>query len=141
MLTRGAIALALFYALQGGRAFAQIDPDDTGQGTRLGLAQQNNSGQVGTVELLANGNEGTLVVVRVFSAPPHRDERARIARARSCREPGASPVLELAPVARGYSRTVVSRGRGGLISGRYIVEVFRAGRRGLERVSCGELRR
>jgi hypothetical protein len=137
---RGAFGFALCCALLRASALAQIDPDDTGEGTRLGLAQQNNSGQVGTVELLANGSEATLVIVRVFSAPSQLAERARIALARSCDDPHARPALDLTPVRGGRSRSVVALSAKRLLTERAIVEVFGPGRRRM-RVSCGELRR
>jgi len=47
MIRTMAIAAALGIVVLAGPAFSQIAPDDSGSGTKLGLAEQNNSGEAG----------------------------------------------------------------------------------------------
>jgi hypothetical protein len=123
-------------------AVAQIDPDDTGQGTKLGLAERHNSGQVGSVTLLVRGPQLTLVVLRVASVPPGRLEPARVSRTRSCsrRARGSAAAWDLAPVTGGVSSSAVPLPVDRLLAGNYLVEVF-ARKGSTVRVSCGELYR
>lgn len=131
-----AAAALLLGALSSSRAQAQIDPDDTGEGHKLGLAAEHNSGQTGTVTVFAGPPGRSEIVIRVASVPAGRSETAQIRRARVC--PGASTGtrLPLSLVESGRSRTAVALDASRLLSGNYIVEVF--ARDGV-RVSCGEL--
>lgn len=128
-------AVALLSGALSTRAQGQIDPDDTGEGHKLGLAAEHNSGQTGTVTLLALERGRTSVVVRIAS-PPQWREIARLRRVRSCRSAGTGTGTPLSLVSSGLSRTTVALATPRLLSGNYIVEVF--ARPGL-RVSCGEL--
>ena len=60
------IALAAALCSTAVIAVAQIAPSDPGLGVKLGMEQQNNSGEVGTVTLFARG-ANTLVDVRCFN--------------------------------------------------------------------------
>jgi hypothetical protein len=138
-------------------ARAQIDPDDTGLGTKLGMAEMNNSGEVGTVTLFDRGRNTTLVVLQLASEPPGRAQRAQIQRGRSCATREPRPAYGLAPAVDGLSRTLVQAPEGKLLSGNYVVAVSAAGVRAgrsarvdagraasavaTHDVSCGELYR
>ena len=122
-------------------AQAQIDPSDRGAGTKLGLAQRDNSGQVGTVSLYAHGTSATLVVVKLSSEPPGRREPATLHRGHSCDAFDARPAYELAPVAHGTSRTIVELPPDRLLSGNYVVNVHASEANPARYVSCGELYR
>jgi hypothetical protein len=120
-------------------ATAQIDPDDTGAGTKLGLASLNNSGQVGTVTLFSHGARATLLVLRIESEPPRQTEAARVRRGRTCGTLNTAAAYPLAPVVDGVSRTVVDAPEAKLLSGNYVVSVHASRRRAARVVSCGEL--
>jgi len=130
-------------------ARAQIDPDDTGLGSKLGMQQMNNSGEVGTVTLYGRGGGATLVVLRLASEPPGRAQPAHIHRGRSCAALDPRPAYGLAPAVNGLSRTLVQAPEDKLLSGNYVVAVSAAsagaGRgarvRPAHDVSCGELYR
>jgi hypothetical protein len=120
-------------------ALAQIDPDDTGAGTKLGMAQQNNSGQTGTVTLFRRGPGATLVVVRLVSESHGRQEPAHIHRGRECDSIDPKPAFGLAPVVNGVSRTLVQAPETKLLSGNYVVNVHASSQNMDRYVSCGEL--
>lgn len=120
-------------------AVAQIDPDDTGAGTKLGMAQQNNSGQVGTVTLFKHGARATLVVVNLRSEVRGRQEPAHIHRGRACDAIDPKPAFGLAPVINGVSRTLVQAPEAKLLSGNYVVNVHASSKNMDHYVSCGEL--
>ncbi|MBD5656454.1 MAG: hypothetical protein IAI50_14910 [Candidatus Eremiobacteraeota bacterium] len=120
-------------------AVAQIDPDDTGAGTKLGMAQQNNSGQTGTVTLFRRGPKATLVVVRLASEARGRQEPAHIHRGRACDSIDPKPAFGLAPVVNGVSRTLVQAPEAKLLSGNYVVNVHASTTNIDHYVSCGEL--
>ncbi len=104
-------------------ARAQIAPDDTGAGTKLGLSAENNSGQTGFVTLYRRGPASTLVVVRVDSEPPGRVEPAHIHRGPECDALDPVPAFPLAPVINGISKTLVKAPADKLLSGNYNVNV------------------
>ena len=120
-------------------AFAQIDPDDSGTGTKLGMAQQNNSGQAGTVTLFRRGARNTLVVVEVVSETQGRSEPAHIHRGHACDALDPKPAFGLAPVVNGTSRTLVKVSESRLLSGNYVVNVHSSAQNMGRYVSCGEL--
>jgi hypothetical protein len=122
-------------------ALAQIDPDDTGLGTKLGMRELNNSGEVGTVTLFGRSGRTTLVVLHLASEPPGRAQPARINRGPSCSTLDPKPAYELAPAINGLSRTLVHAPAGKLLSGNYVVDVRAAHDRMGLAVSCGELYR
>ena len=122
-----------------GGAFAQIDPSDAGLGTKLGMQQENNSGQVGTVTLFRRGNR-TLVDVRVVDEPQGRREPAHIHRGKECDSLDPKPAFGLAPVVNGHSRTLVEYPESRLLSGNYVVNVHSASNPAVY-VSCGQLYR
>ncbi len=142
MLRAVAMAAACLAALLACDASAQIDPDDTGAGTKLGLTQLDNSGQVGTVTLFAHGLHHTLVILDVQSVPAGQREPARIRRGHFCRTVPLHliPAVALNDVAAGASRSEVAVATGTLLSGNYLVEVF-GSRHGPRRVTCGRLYR
>ena len=134
-------ATACALALVARPALAQIDPSDSGAGTKLGLAQRNNSGQVGTVTLFAHGANATLVVLRLASEPAGRREPAMVHRGRSCDAMNVRPAFALAPVIGGASRTIVELPPSRLLSGNYVVDVRASDTDPSRSVSCGELYR
>jgi hypothetical protein len=136
-----AFAVVLATLASASAALAQIDPDDTGSGTKLGMQQQNNSGEVGTVTLYRHGPHATLVVVSVASEPQGRAQPAHIHRGHSCATLDPKPAFGLAPAMNGVSRTIVQAPEEKLLSGNYVVNVH-ASTTQIERyVSCGELYR
>ncbi len=132
---------ALLAALGSASAFAQIAPDDSGRGTKLGMAQMSNSGEVGTVTLFPHRTDATLVVVRLASAPPGRAQPAHIHRGHSCDTADPTPAYLLAPVVNGVSRTIVEAPEAKLLSGNYVIDVHDSSGRLGRYVSCGELYR
>lgn len=122
-------------------ALGQIDPDDTGLGTKLGMQEMNNSGEVGTVTLYGRSRETTLVVLRLDSEPPGRAQPAHIQRGRSCATRDPRPAFALAPAVAGLSRTLVQAPERKLLSGNYVVNVRASDRRPWHDVACGELYR
>jgi len=119
-------------------AIAQIDPDDAGAGTKLGMAQQNNSGQPGTVTLFTRG-KNTLVVIALTGESQGRNEPAHIHRGKDCDSLDPKPAFGLAPVINGVSRTLVKAPESRLLSGNYVVNVHSSAQNITHYVSCGEL--
>jgi hypothetical protein len=134
-----AAALATFGTTLG--AEAQIDPDDSGLGTKLGIEEQNNSGEVGTVTLFPHGRAATLVVVRLESAPPGRAQPVDLYRGHACGAIDPKPAYGLAPATNGLSRTIVRAPQEKLLSGNYVLDVHAANVRTAREVACGELHR
>jgi hypothetical protein len=132
--------LALPFVACATAAFAQIAPDDTGSGTKLGLSQQNNSGQTGFVTLFRRGNGGTLVVIKIDSEPPGRAEPAHIHRGADCDSLDPKPAFPLAPVINGNSRTIVQASEDKLLSGNYDINVHSSVHPDVS-FSCGHLYR
>ncbi len=129
-----ALALVVFPAL----ASAQIDPDDSGSGTKRGMAEQNNSGQPGTVTLFSRGTS-TLVVVNLTGESHGHTEPAHIHRGHDCDSLDPKPAFGLAPVVNGVSRTLVKAPESRLLSGNYVVNVHASAQNMKRYVSCGEL--
>lgn len=129
-----ALALVVFPAL----ASAQIDPDDSGAGTKRGMAQQNNSGQPGTVTLFSRG-ASTLVVINLTGQSRGYIEPAHIHRGHDCDSLDPKPAFGLAPVVNGVSRTLVKAPESRLLSGNYVVNVHASAQNIKRYVSCGEL--
>jgi hypothetical protein len=129
-----ALALVVFPAL----ASAQIDPDDSGSGTKRGMAQQNNSGQPGTVTLFSRG-ASTLVVINLTGQSRGYIEPAHIHRGHDCDSLDPKPAFGLAPVVNGVSRTLVKASESRLLSGNYVVNVHASAQNIKRYVSCGEL--
>jgi hypothetical protein len=135
-----AFSAALFGAtVFAGAAFCQIDPDDTGAGTKLGMAEQNNSGETGTVTLFRRGTGSTLVILDIHSEPPGRQQPAHIHRGHDCSSIDPKPAYGLAPVINGISKTLVHAPEGKLLSGNYVVNVHASTQQIGIYVSCGEL--
>jgi len=142
MKFRSLLFVAGFFALaRTTPAVAQIDPDDTGLGTKLGMQQQHNSGEVGTVTLYRRGSASTLVVLQIASEPPGRSQPAHIHRGRSCEASEPKPAYGLAPAINGVSRTLVEAPEAKLLSGNYVVKVDASSGLPGRYVSCGELYR
>ncbi len=136
------IALAAAFAgvlAMTGSAIAQIDPDDSGLGTKRGMAAQNNSGESGSITLFKRGEKTTLVVVNVVSEPAGRNQPAHIHRGHACDSLDPKPAFGLAPVVNGVSRTLVKVPEARLLSGNYVVNVHSSASNMTRYVSCGEL--
>ena len=129
-----ALALVLVPAL----VSAQIDPDDTGSGTKLGMSEQNNSGQPGAVTLFSRGTS-TLVVINLTGESKGHTEPAHIHRGHDCDSIDPKPAFGLAPVVNGVSQTLVKAPESRLLSGNYIVNVHASAQNIKRYVSCGEL--
>ncbi len=130
----GSLGLALPVA-----GLSQIGPTDSGAGTKLGLAEQNNSGEVGTVTLFSRGPSNTLVVIRLAQEPAGRQQPAHIHRGHSCAAIDPKPAYGLAPVIDGLSKTLVNAPESKLLSGNYVVNVHASSINMGRYVSCGEL--
>ena len=132
------VALALLSALTPVAAAAQPFPDDAGAGIKRGIAELNNSGQVGTVTLFGHGG-GTAIVISVNGVAPRRVESVRLYRGMDCDalQPPARYIL--ADLKNGVSRTVVSLSGARLLSGNYNVVIFSSTRRGAPPAACGHL--
>jgi hypothetical protein len=140
MIRTTAIAAALVAAIALGRpALSQISPTDTGAGTKLGMSQQNNSGETGTVTLFRRGPSKTLVVLNIQSEPPGRQQPAHIHRGKECSAIDPKPAYGLAPVINGVSKTIVDAPKDKLLSGNYVVNVHASSQNIGHYVSCGEL--
>jgi hypothetical protein len=124
MTSRSAALCAALLAIALGRAAgAQIAPNDSGAGTQLGLSEENNSGQTGTVTLFRRGSSSTLVVIALTSEPPGKAEPAHIHRGPDCDTLDPVPTYPLAPVINGVSKTLVKAPADKLLSGNYDVNV------------------
>jgi len=132
------IALAGTLGFGTSGALAQIAPDDSGAGTKRGIQEVNNSGQVGTVTLFRHG-ESTLVVIELHSVPAGRREPAHIHRGRDCDSLDPNPAFGLAPVVNGVSRTIVHYSEDKLLSGNYSVNVHASDSDLKHYVACGHL--
>jgi hypothetical protein len=119
--------------------FSQLGPTDAGIGIKLGLAQRNNSGEVGDVTLVERGASTTLVIIRLAQEPDGRQQPAHIHRGRDCATLDPKPAYGLAPVIDGVSKTLVNAPIGKLLSGNYVVNVHASARNMTQYVSCGEL--
>jgi hypothetical protein len=142
MLRPSLIAIATTAAIAG-PALAQVAPDDSGTGTKLGMRELNNSGQTGTVTLFARGNQ-TLVLLKITSAMG-RTEAAHIHRGHtadgqpnSCDNLDPTPAYVLHPVVNGRSATLVTASEEKLLSGNYVINVHSQNDLA-HYVSCGEL--
>ena len=131
------MAAALAFGASG--ALAQIAPDDSGAGTKRGIQELNNSGQVGTVTLFRHGDNKTLVVIELHSVPAGRREPAHIHRGQSCDNIDPKPAFGLAPVVNGISRTIVEYPEDKLLSGNYSVNVHASDTQLSHYVACGHL--
>ena len=109
MIRTLASTLALVLALGlGGAANAQTnasDPIDTDSGFELGIAQQNNSGEIGTVTLYkSHSGARTLVVISMHGTPAGIAQPAHIHRG-TCDNLNPVPTWPLHNVVNGQSRT------------------------------------
>jgi hypothetical protein len=119
---------------------AQIAPDDSGRGIQLGMLEESNSGQVGTVTLFQRGNS-TLVVIDLQNEPAGHREPAHIHRGQSvtCDDINPKPAIGLADVVNGRSRTLVQAPVAKLLSGNYTVNVHISASNLAHYVSCSHL--
>ena len=134
-----AVAVTLTFA---GAVQAQIAPNDTGAGVQLGMLEENNSGQVGSVTLFARGKT-TLVVIDLHSEPAGCHEPAHIHRGKSvtCDDIDPKPAYGLADIVNGHSRTIVQAPIDKLLSGNYSVNAHASAQNLAHYVSCGHLYR
>jgi hypothetical protein len=135
------IALTLAFATP---ALAQLPPGDQGLGTKLGMRELNNSGQVGEMTLFKHGPNETLVVLKLDSANG-KTEAAHIHRGHtqpgqenSCDNLDPKPTFVLHPVVNGRSATLVKASEDRLLSGNYVINVHSQSNLA-HYVSCGEL--
>lgn len=129
------VALALCL---GGTASAQMNPNDAGRDTKLGVQQLNNSGQIGTVTLARRGTK-TLVRVALEGAPPGRIEAAAIHRGADCERVSAAPIYVVGPIKNGRGAALVSASKERLLSGNYSIMVYGGIQASSRSVACGHL--
>jgi hypothetical protein len=143
-MTFRSIAIGSFLAgalcFAGGSVQAQISPDDSGAGIRVGMLEESNSGQVGDVTLFKRGNS-TLVVLDIKGEPAGHREPAHVHRGHSvtCEDINPKPAFGLADVVNGHSRTLVKYSEDSLLSGNYTVNVHISASNLAHYVSCGHL--
>ncbi len=143
MIRTLASTLALVLALGlGGAANAQTnasDPIDTDSGFELGIAQQNNSGEIGTVTLYkSHSGARTLVVISMHGTPAGIAQPAHIHRG-TCDNLNPVPTWPLHNVVNGQSRTWLDVPREKILSGNYSVNVHRSTTNLKLYVACGHL--
>jgi hypothetical protein len=118
-------------------ATAQV-PGDQGLGTRLGIEQQNNSGEVGEVTLFSRGPNRTLVVLNIQGAP-HYPQPAHVHRGTDCDRLDPVPAYPLNNVVNGHSSTIINASMNRLLSGNYSVNVHHSTANLRRYVACGHL--
>jgi hypothetical protein len=133
-----ALGFALATALCSTAVVAVAQISDAGAGVKLGMADQNNSGEVGTVTLFEHG-ANTLVDLRIFSEPAGHSQPAHIHRGKSCQTLDPKPAFALTPVVNGRSQTLVHYPLAKLTSGNYVVNVHISQKNIMHYVSCGHL--
>lgn len=121
-------------------ASAQSYPGDPGAGTQRGIAQLNNSGQVGTVTLFRS-RTSTRIVIAMEGTPPSRAQSVRLYRGPDCDTLSPAPTYFLADLHGGLSRSIVAPDEDKLLSGNYNVVVFANNKRGAPASACGHLYR
>lgn len=131
-------ATLAFALTLGGVASAQIDPDDAATGTKLGVQQLNNSGQIGSVTLYRRGSK-TLVRVAVEGAPAGRVQAVAIHRGRDCETMAPSPAYVLGPLKNGRGSALVNAHEDTLLSGNYSVMIYGGTQASARSVACGHL--
>jgi Cu/Zn superoxide dismutase len=121
----------------GGSASAQISPNDTGSGFKLGIQELNNSGQIGSVTLYRRGTK-TLVAVAVDGAPG-RPEAVTIHRGADCENVSAGATWRLNDLTRGHGSTLLDAPPAKLLSGNYSLLVYGGTSPNSHAVACGHL--
>ena len=136
------LALGAMLALGVAAAQAQIAPGDSGAGIKLGMLEQQNSGQVGEVTLYPRGAR-TLVVIDIKGEPAGNREPAHVHRGKSitCDDVDPKPAYALHDVVSGRSTTLVQAPIDKLLSGNYSVNVHWSAQHIPHYVSCGHLYR
>jgi hypothetical protein len=132
-------AIAAIAICLGGVASAQINPNDSGFGTKLGLMQLNNSGQIGAVTFFAHGHK-TLARVQIEGAG-YRLEAVAIHRGTDCDSLAMPAAYTLSPLRHGTSTSFIDAPESKLLSGNYNVVVFSSTKPGGRPVACGHLYR
>jgi len=132
MLAVVAIALSL-----GGTAVAQTAPGDPGSGTKLGVQQLNNSGQIGSVTLFNRG-ASTLVAVSIDGVGG-RVEAVTIHRGADCDTVDPKAVYRLSDIKGGRSTSRVNATQDRLLSGNYSLIVYSGTQSSAHAVACGHL--
>ena len=143
MIRTLASTLALVLALGlGGAANAQSNSNDridTSGGVELGIGQQNNSGEIGTMNLYSNaGGTKTLVILHIHGYPAGIAQPAHVHRG-TCENLDPTPTYPLANVVNGTSRTLLNVPRAKLLSGNYSINVHRSTTNLKLYVACGHL--
>jgi hypothetical protein len=130
-------AVALFLTL-GAPVFAQTIPGDSNRGTRFGVQQLNNSGQVGTVTIFPHG-EKTLVVIHLVEKESRgKTQDVKLARFQTCDDPNsATSPMPLTQSVDGRSSTFVNIPFERMLSGNYGVLVRSVGN--TIDVACGHI--
>jgi hypothetical protein len=120
-------------------AFPQISPNDRlGLGTKRGIQQMHQSGQVGTVMLLDRGPQ-TSVDVSMHGVPAGKIESVAVVRNSDCTEAlPVTPAYPLNDLVGGHSRTIVNATNAKLLSGNYSV-VVRSQQQPEHALACGHL--
>jgi hypothetical protein len=126
------IALVPIALGAGSIAVAQTDSS-----YKLGIQQLNNSGQIGTVNLIKRGNK-TLVTVAIDGAPG-KPEAVTIHRGSDCDNVSVEATWRLNDASHGRSSTLVDAPLARLISGNYSLLVYGGTSASSHAVACGHL--
>jgi hypothetical protein len=132
--TAAALVLVLLGAAAAG---AQSYPGDPGSGIERGVAEVNNSGQVGMVTLFRSG-PSTRVEVALHGTGG-RPQSVRIYRGASCDDLEPRPTYFLADAKNGISHSSIGASADKLLSGNYNVVIFSNNRPGARATACGHL--
>ncbi len=137
-----AIIVALFLLLDqcsGGNQTSQktnTNPNTNAVTTILNA--QNNSGEVGTVNLSATADNQTTVLINVTGMPASATQPAHIHQG-SCAHLDPAPKYALNPVINGTSSTTVNASLSALTSGSYAVNIHQSAEKANVYVSCADL--
>lgn len=129
--------LALAIGLTG-VASAQINPNDSAFGTKLGLQQLNGSGQIGSVTLYRHGKK-TLVRIAVDGAPAGRVQAATIHRGSDCDSVSTTPAFVVGTIKNGRGSATIDVSEERLLSGNYNLMVYSGTQASSRSVACGHL--
>jgi hypothetical protein len=102
------------------------------------LNAQNNSGEVGTVNLSAAADNQTTVLINVTGMPASASQPAHIHQG-SCAHLDPAPKYALNPVVNGTSSTTVNASLSELTAGNYAVNIHQSAEKANVYVSCADL--
>ncbi|MBC5806202.1 MAG: hypothetical protein DLM53_08820 [Candidatus Eremiobacter antarcticus] len=137
-----AIVVALFLLLDqcsGGNQTSQNTNTNTNTSAVTAILNaQNNSGEVGTVNLSATADNQTIVLINVTGMPASATQPAHIHQG-TCAHLDPAPKYALNPVVNGTSSTTVNASLNELMSGSYAVNIHQSAEKANVYVSCADL--